>query len=111
MDRENQIYADEVVEEMASAIREITTKCGKCEYYKDGSCLKPIDLGCDTNEDILNSCDAIYEKGFRDYRAIAKRIFEEIESIFSTDGSHLFCNIVGYNTIKNKYTESEKDNE
>ncbi|MBP3573916.1 MAG: hypothetical protein J6J71_04840 [Prevotella sp.] len=104
--REKRIYADEVVEEMASAIREITTKCGKCEYYKDGSCLKPIDMGCGDNEDILISCDAIYEKGFRNQREIAKRIFGEIESIFSTDGFHLFCNIEGYNTIKKQYTEN-----
>lgn len=45
MDREKQI--DIVVEEMASTIREITVKCGKCEYYKEGSCLNPSNVRCD----------------------------------------------------------------
>ncbi len=65
MSKEKQIDIDIAVEEMASAIREITVKCGKCEYYEDGSCLKPIDLGCDINEDILNECDALYNAGYR----------------------------------------------
>ncbi len=72
MSRDKQIDIDIAVEEMAGAVREITVACSKCEYYKDGSCLKPIDLGCDTNEDILLSCDAIYEKGFRNYIEISK---------------------------------------
>lgn len=65
MSREKQVDIDIAVEEMASAIREIMVKCGKCEYYKDGSCLKPIDVGCDINEDILNECDALYNRGYR----------------------------------------------
>lgn len=65
LNEKRQIYIDEAVEEMASTIREITVKCGKCEYYKDGSCLNPIDLGCDINEDILNECDALYNAGYR----------------------------------------------
>ena len=92
-----------IVEEMASAIREITTDCGKCEYYKEGSCLKPIDLGCNGNEDILNCCDALYEKGFRNQKETARKIFDEIENLFSTDGFHLFCNIVRFADLKKKY--------
>ena len=65
MSREKQIDIDLAVEEMASAIREITVKCCKCEYYKDGSCLKPIDMGCNINEDILNECDALYNARYR----------------------------------------------
>lgn len=65
MSRDKQIDIDIAVEEMASIIREIMVKCGKCEYYKDGSCLKPIDLGCDINEDVLNECDAFYNAGYR----------------------------------------------
>lgn len=65
LNEKRQIYIDEAVEEMASAVREITVKCGKCEYYKDGSCLKPIDIGCDINEDILNECDALYNANYR----------------------------------------------
>lgn len=49
------------------------------------------------------------QEGDKIARQVAAEIFAEIESIFLTDGSHLFCNIVGYNTIKKKY-ESEKDN-
>ena len=65
MSEEKQIYIDEAVEEMATAIRPIMTKCGKCEYYKDGSCIKPIYTDCDINEDILNECDAFYNAGYR----------------------------------------------
>ena len=70
---------DKQIEEMASAVRERTVACNKCEYYKEGSCLKPIDLGCDDNEDILNLCDAIYEIGYRKAYEVAREIFEEIE--------------------------------
>ena len=65
MSKEKQIDIDIAVEAMASVIREITVKCGKCEYYKDGSCLKPIDIGCNINEDILNECDALYNANYR----------------------------------------------
>lgn len=64
MNKETQIDIDITVEAMASVIREITVKCGKCEYYKDGSCLKPIDIGCNINEDILNECDALYNANY-----------------------------------------------
>lgn len=72
MSKEKQIDIDIAVEEMASPVREITVKCGKCEYYKDGSCLKPIDIGCDINEDILNECEALYNAGYRKQSAIEK---------------------------------------
>ena len=65
MSRDKQINIDIAVEEMASVIREITVKCNGCEFYIDGSCLHPIDIGCDTNEDILNTCDALYSAGYR----------------------------------------------
>ena len=65
MSKEKQIDIDIAVEEMASVIREITVKCDKCECFKDGSCLKPIDVGCDINEDILNECEALYNAGYR----------------------------------------------
>lgn len=47
MSKDRQIDIDIAVEEMASTIRKITVKCGKCEYYKDGSCLNPSNVGCD----------------------------------------------------------------
>ena len=80
MSREKQIYIDEAVEEMATAIRPIMVKCSKCEYYNDGSCHKPFDMGCDINEDILNECDAFYEKCYRKASDVAREIFEEIEN-------------------------------
>lgn len=99
-----QIDVDIAVEEMASAVREITTACGKCEYYKDGSCLKPIDLGCDTNEDILNSCDAIYAKGFRN----ANEIFDDISARIYSDGFHYFIAQSTFDEIRKKYTGVEE---
>lgn len=109
MSRDKQIDIDIAVEEMASAVRERTVACNKCEYYKEGSCLKPIDLGCNENEDILNQCDAIYENGFRNLRETARKIFDEIENLCSTDGFHLFCSIARFAELKEKYTEG-KDN-
>ena len=77
MSRDKQIDIDIAVEEMASAVRERTVACNKCEYYKEGSCLKPVDLGCNDNEDILNLCDAIYENGYRKADEVAREIFED----------------------------------
>ena len=104
MSRDKQIYIDEAVEGMASAIREITTKCGKCEYYKDGSCLKPIDIGCNENEDILNCCDAIYEKGYRKTSEVARKIFEEADKIFMANCLSLET-YGAWLELKKKYTE------
>ena len=81
LNKDKQINIDIAVEEMASAVRERTVACNKCEYYKEGSCLKPIDLGCNDNEDILNLCDAIYENGYRKASEVAREIFEEIDKI------------------------------
>ena len=83
MNRDKQIDIDIAVEQMASAVRERTVACNKCEYYKEGSCLKPIDLGCNENEDILNLCDAIYEKSYRKASEVAREIFEEIEEMLN----------------------------
>lgn len=99
-----QIDIDIAVEEMASAVREITTACGKCEYYKDGSCLKPFDLGCDTNEDILNECDAIYAKGFRN----VDEIFDDISARLCSDGFHYFMARSTFDEIRKKYTGVEE---
>ena len=79
MSKEKQIDINIAVEEMASAVRERTVACNKCEYYKEGSCLKPIVLGCNDNEDILNLCDAIYEKGYRKASEVAGKIIKELE--------------------------------
>ena len=95
MSREKQIDIDIAVEEMASAIREITVKCGKCEYYKDGSCLKPIDMGCDINEDILNECDTLYTAGYRkqEWISVDERLPER-------NGRYLtHCNIEGQSLV------------
>jgi len=115
MSEEKQIYIDEAVEEMASAIREITTSCGKCEYYKDGSCLKPIDIGCGENEDILNECDALYSKGYRKAFEVAIEIFERLHSHLKYDGhtisvweNDLICIAKEYDVDLTKYTEAEE---
>lgn len=102
-----QIEIDIAIEQMASAVREITTACGKCEYYKDGSCLKPIDLGCDTNEDILNSCDAIYSKGFRN----ARDVFDDIAVRLCGDGFHYFIAQSIFDEIRKKYESEGADGE
>lgn len=104
------IYNDEAIEEMASAVREITTACGKCEYYKDGSCLKPIDLGCNDNEDILNVCDALNEKGYCKANDLAREIFEEIEdfmidsNIYKMQAKSMLSS--KFAELKKKYTEA-----
>lgn len=103
-----QYIDDEVIERMASEVREITVACGKCEYYKDGSCLIPIDVGCGENEDIMNMCDVFYEKGYRIESETAKKIFDEVENLFSTDGFHLFCSIERFVELKKKYTEGQE---
>lgn len=87
MSKEKQIDIDIAVEEMASAIREITVKCGKCEYYKDGSCLKPFDMGCDIDEDILNACDALYNAGYRK----VTRCKDCVYSYFNTSSERYTC--------------------
>ena len=106
LNKDKQIDIDIAVEEMASAVREITVACNKCEYYKEGSCLKPIDLGCDDNEDILNSCDAIYEKGYRKASEVAREIFAEIDRMcidtFGNFNHRVFAE------LKKKYTEEVK---
>ena len=83
---------NEQIEEMASAVRERTVVCNKCEYYKEGSCLKPVDLGCNDNEDILNLCDAIYENGYRKASEVAREIFEEIDKRFEALLKFYPCN-------------------
>ena len=108
MSKEKQIDIDIAVEEMASTIREITVKCGKCEYYKDGSCLKPVNVGCGINEDILNECDALYNAGYRKQSLVARKIFDEIERTFK----ELLNGDIGdilklLSTLKKKYTEQK----
>ena len=134
MSKELQIYIDEAVEEMASAIRPIMVKCGKCEYYNDGDCRKPVNMDCDINEDIFIECDALYEAGYRKtftsalasdtqkafkegyekaLREVAREIFEEIEKILA---HNYMCYGKCYDEdieseidlLKKKYTEEEK---
>ena len=108
MIKEKQIDIDIAVEEMASTIREITVKCGKCEYYKDGSCLKPVNVGCGINEDILNECDALYNAGYRKQSLVARNIFDEIERTFK----ELLNGDIGdilklLSTLEKKYAEQK----
>ena len=108
MQKEKQIDIDIAVEEMASAVRERTVACNKCEYYNEGSCLKPIDLGCNDNEDVLNLCDAIYEKGYRKASEVAREIIADIEKIIEVnkDGEAKF-DIMELHKIEKKYTENK----
>ena len=94
---------NEQIEEMASAVRERTVVCNKCEYYKEGSCLKPVDLGCNDNEDILNLCDAIYENNYRKASEVAREIFSELEATFHGDGFHYFVAMPVFDILKKKY--------
>lgn len=101
MNQEKQIDIDIAVEEMASAVRENTVACNNCEYYKEGSCLKPIVLGCNENEDILNLCDTIYEKGYRKASDVAREIFEEIEEMLNLQAK-IVCE------TRDKYRETDE---
>ncbi len=68
-------------------------------------------MGCNDNEDILNLCDAIYEKGYRKASDVAREIFEEIEKQIAFFTKYMYANesvkaIVGVlNELKKKYTE------
>lgn len=51
---------------MACVLRKTTTDCLECSYLaEDGSCKRPFDFGCNTDEDILDTCDILYNAGYR----------------------------------------------
>ena len=101
------------IEEMAKIIRK-----GELDRNKgDLDCTEfPADTVIQIGLQRLAGAKALYNAGYRNVSDVAREIFEEIESCKWSEtqyGAKMLCfeiNSEKYAKLKNKYTESEKDN-
>ena len=103
------------IEEMARILRH-SAICYTCRHSINGNerrdwrCHRPSNLDCRHDEDVLKTCEALHNAGYRKATEVAREIFEEIEKI-TLDGMiggrypTKVINPDKYTELKEKYTE------